>query len=326
MRDQNTNLPFEVTAEHDVSSIDQIWEWIDLWFYTPISIIWTDVRSRIGLAIVLLYLIMGTVGVVLIPPPELNEGPSLVGAFQTLKHPLGTTQVGRDLLALIVHSTPSMLKMITSGAIFATGVATIFGTVAGLKGGVIDRIIMTFTDIAIVLPGLPLIIVISIAFPPKSPWVIGVFLTINAWAGLARSLRSEVLSIRQESYIEAATAMDIPTHTIILKDVLPNIMPYILINFMQTARRVIFASVGLYFLGLLPYTNFNWGIILNRAYVNGGLVSTKVAHWIFVPIVAIGLLTFGLVFFAQGLDQLFNPRVRARHAKTINEDQPPQSR
>ena len=324
MSDRTTDLPFEVTAEQSISSMEQVWQWIDLWVYTPLSIIWTDVRSRIGLGIVLLYLLMGTVGVMVVAPPELNEGPELLGPFQSLEYPLGTTMVGRDLFALIVHSTPAMLKMITSGAIFATGVATILGTVSGYKGGFIDRAIMTFTDIAIVIPGLPLIIVISIAFPPKSPWIIGIVLTINAWAGLARSLRSEVLSIRQASYIEAANAMDIRTHTIITRNILPNIMPYILINFMQTARRVIFASVGLYFLGLLPYTNLNWGIILNRAYINGGLVSPNVSHWIFAPIIAIGLLTFGLVFFSQGLDQLFNPRVRARHAKTIKEEQPHQ--
>ena len=322
MSDRTAQQPFEARSEYEVTWIDKVRQWFDLWVYSPISIIWDDARTRISLSIITLYLLMGTIGVIVVQPPSLNEGPRLVQPFVSLEYPLGTTSFGRDLFALIVHSTPAMLKMITSGAVFATSVAVIMGTVSGYKRGLIDSVVMTITDIAMVIPGLPLIIVISIAFPPKNPFMVGIILTINAWAGLARSIRSEVLSIREESYVEASSIMGIPTSSIIMKDILPNIMPYVLVNFMQSARSVIFASVGLYFLGLLPYTTLNWGVILNRAYTQGGLTSDSAGHWLVFPILTIGLLTFSLVLFAQGLDRVFSPRIRARHSRTVNDQGP----
>ena len=322
MSDQNqtSTASFETVSDYEETRKDRAKAVFDLWVYSPMSIIMDDIRTQIGLAIIVFYVLMGTVGVVIIDPPVLNENPRLIGAFRTLEYPLGTTQQGRDLLELIVHSTPPMLKMIVSGAVFATVIAVVLGTLSGFKRGTADQVIMTLTDIALVIPGLPLIIVVSIAFPPRNPYMVGIILTINAWAGLARSIRSEVLSIREKDYVEASTILGIPTSIIILKDILPNVMPYVLMNFMQAARNVIFASVGLYFLGLLPYTNLNWGVILNRAYEQGALTSAVGAHWLLIPVFTIGLLTFGLVFFAQGLDRIFNPRVRARHSRTASTD------
>jgi len=111
--------------------------------------------------------------------------------------------------------------------------------------------------------------------------------------------------------------MGLSTSSIILKDILPNIMPYVLINFMQAGRNVIFASVGLYYLGLLPFSALNWGVILNNAQKAGALNGFHALHWIIVPIVTISGLVFALVYFSQGLDRIFNPRIRARHAKTV---------
>jgi peptide/nickel transport system permease protein len=325
MSDETKSTPFETRSSSQETRLDRAKATFDLWIYSPFSIIMSDIRTQIGLAIITFYILMGTVGVIVVNPPELNEGPRLLGMFQSLDFPLGTTRQGRDLLELTVHSTPPMLKMILSGAVFATTVAVLVGTFSGFLGGSVDRVLMTISDIAMVIPGLPLIIVISIAFPPKNPYIVGILLTINAWAGLARSIRSEVLTIREMDYVEASKILGIPTRVIILKDILPNVMPYVLMNFMQAARNVIFASVGLYFLGLLPYTNLNWGVILNRAYQQGALTSVESAHWVFVPIVTITMLTFGLVYFAQGLDQIFNPRVRARHAKTVEDESIPEN-
>ena len=325
MSDKTESVPFETVSGYEETHLDRLRATFDLWVYSPFSIIMDDIRTRIGISIIVFYILMGTVGVLIVDPPVLNQGPRLVGAFQSLEYPLGTTQQGRDLLGLIVHSTPPMLKMILSGAVFATSVAIVMGTLSGFKGGTVDRVLMTMTDIAMVIPGLPLIIVIGLAFPPKDPFMVGIVLTINAWAGLARSIRSEVLTIREMDYVEASAILGIPTRIIILKDILPNVMPYVLMNFMQAARNVIFASVGLYFLGLLPYTNLNWGVILNRAYQQGALTSSDAAHWILIPILTIGTLTFGLVYFAQGLDQIFNPRVRARHARTVQDESVPDS-
>lgn len=320
VKDDQSELPFEATADVNVTRWGRVWHFVDVWVTSPARIVWEDFRTRVGLLILMVYILMGTVGVVVYPVPKLNAGPRLVGAFQNPNYILGTTTTGQDLLGLMIHSTPFMLKMVIAGAVFTTVMSVVIGTVSGYKRGRTDQVLMGLSDIALVIPGLPLVIVLSIAIQPEDPFVVGVLLTINGWAGLARSVRSEVISLRNEAYIEASSVMGLSTASIILKDILPNIMPYVLINFMQAGRNVIFASVGLYYLGLLPFSALNWGVILNTAQKSGALNGFHALHWIIVPIVTISGLVFALVYFSQGLDRIFNPRIRARHAKTVETD------
>lgn len=311
-------LPFEVTSEAKLTRSERWQVFLDRSLLTPLRVVWSDLRSRIAVLILLGYVFMGTAGVRLVEPTSLNDGPRTVVPFLSLEHPLGTTGLGEDLLALIVHSTPSMFKMIIGGAVFSVTMATIIGTFSGYVGGSrLDRVLMFITDVALTIPGLPLVIVIAAIFEPRDPFIVGVLLTVNAWAGLARALRSEVLSIRRSEYVEASKAMDISLPRLLMKDILPDVMPYILINFANSARAVIFASVALYFLGVLPITSLNWGVILNDA-PTSALQEPGTVHWILVPLAAIMGLSIGLVLLAQGADRLFNPRVRARHAKTIS--------
>ncbi|WP_190303833.1 ABC transporter permease [Haladaptatus sp. R4] len=316
-----SDLPFEQLSPDTMTRGERYRSTIQEWVIAPIQIIWSDRRARVGSIIILFYILMGTVGVMLVPPTQPGDGAQLIKPFQNFAHPLGTDNLGDDLLARTIHATPAMLEMITAGALFTTVLATIVGALSGYKGGNIDRILMTITDILITIPGLPLVIVIAVILNPKEPWMVGIILTINAWAGLARAIRSQVLTLRNESFVEASRLMGISTPTIILKDIVPGLMPYITVNFVNSARGVIFSSVALYFLGILPFTNRNWGVMLNLAYSTGGaLYSINIIHWLLVPMITIILLSLGLILFAQGTDRIFNPRVRARHM-TVNTEQ-----
>nr|WP_303650250.1 ABC transporter permease [Halalkalicoccus sp. NIPERK01] len=200
--------------------------------------------------------------------------------------------------------------------------ATVIGTTSGYKGGLVDSVLMTLTDVLLTIPGLPLVIVLAGVLPiAGNPYAIGVLLSINAWAGLARALRSQVLTLRDAEYVEASRIMGISTPKILSADIVPNLMPYITMNFVQQARAVIFGSVGLYFLGILPYNRTNWGVMMNDAVRQAGATSSATAfHWLLMPMLAVILLSMGLTLFAQSADRLFNPRVRARHAKTVGGD------
>lgn len=306
--------PFKTVSTQPINRRERYALFIREWLIAPFLIIWGDWRARLGGFIILFYVLMGTVGVRIVDEPRVGEGPRFAQPFQTWAHPLGTDLNGNDLLAQTVHATPPMLEMIAAGAVFTTVLATAVGTLSGYKGGFVDRVLMTLTDILLTIPGLPLVIVLALVLDPRQPWVVGVILTINAWAGLARAIRSQVLTIRETAYIEASRLMGIPTRHILLKDITPGLMPYILVNFVNSARTIIFASVALYFLGILPDTFLNWGVMMNYAYSLGGALYTPAtAHWLFVPLVTIVILSFGLILFAQGTDRVFNPRVRARH-------------
>lgn len=290
------------------------------WMVAPFRVLWSDWRARIGLLIVLCYLFAGTVGTVIVEPTYTNQAPKLIQPLQNAAYPLGTDQLGQDLFARAVHATPAMLIMITSGGVLTTVFGTVVGTVSGYRGGFVDAILTQITDIVLNIPGLPLLVVLSAILEPREPWAVGVLLSVNAWAGLARSIRSEVLTLRDAGYVESSRLMGVSRSSIILRDILPNIMPFVLVNFVAAARNIIFASVGLYFLGILPFSNQNWGVMLNAAYEAGALLSNRMTHWLLVPMVAIILLSTGLILLSQGLDRVFNPRVRARHIKTGGDD------
>lgn len=292
------------------------WRLFDEYVRAPFLILWSDWRSRAGIIILATYLLMGTVGTMMVEVPYNNQAELYITPFENLQYPLGTDGTGQDLVGLIVHATPDMLVMIIAGSVFSTVMAAIVGTVAGYKGGALDRILMVITDAMIAIPGLALVIVLAALIEPRNPAVVGIVLSSHVWAGLARSLRSQVLTLREDAYVEASRIMGISTPAIVGKDILPNLMPYILINFVNSARNVIFNSVGLYFLGVLPYTNLNWGVVLNQAYNSPALHSLELMYYIFVPLITIVLISFGLILLSQGFDRIFNPRIRAKHTKT----------
>ena len=318
-----TESVFETPETGGRSRTERLRQRYDLYVRSPLRVIWSDWRTRIGLTILVVYLLAGTVGVVLVEPPSTNQGPLHLQPFRSMAHPLGTDGLGQDMLSLLVHATPPMLEMMISGGVFATGVATVLGTLAGYRAGRVDSALTTVMDMATAIPGLPLAIVVAVIIQPKAPWVVGIVLTINVWAGLARSIRSQVLTLRETNYVEASRAMNVRTPTILARDIVPNIMPYVTINFVNAGRIVVFSSVALYFLGVLPFTNTHWGVTMNRAYRNSGaLYSWDLAYTLLEPMFAIVLLSLGLVLLSQGADRMFNPRVRARESATIEGEEP----
>lgn len=305
--------PFRTKAEVQETRGDRYRKLFNGYVVTPFSILRDDWRAIVGISIVSLYVFMATVLSPLIEPTETADGPQYVPPFTNWQYPLGTNQLGEDLLAQAVHSTGPLLIMMFSGAVFTVVLGLFFGLLSGYKGGMFDTILSSITDVFLNIPGLPLIIVLSILLEPSNPIVIGVILSVAAWAGLARSVRSQVLTIRNESFVEASRAMDISTPTILTKEILPRLMPYVMVNFVNAARNILFSVVALYYLGVLPFSQTNWGVMLNQAYNAGAVYRMQAVHWLLIPMIAITGISIGLILLAQSLDRVFNPRVRARN-------------
>ena len=316
----NVNSPFEVVSQYEETRRDRYRKLYDAYIHAPIAIIRRDRRAQIGFTILLVYVLMGTLGTVFIEPTKVAEGPALVKPFQNWQYPLGTDKMGRDLLSQVVNATQTMLKMITSGALFTVVVGTVVGGIAGYKGGRADTVLSSITDIFINIPAFPLVMALALLLDISgNPYVIGILLCIASWGGLARAIRSQVLTLRGEAFVEAARAMGISTPTIVFKEIIPHLMPYVVINLTNAARRVIFEAVALYYLGVLPYEDLNWGTTLKQAYDAKAHIRPEALHWFLVPMAAIVFISIGLILLGQSLDRVFNPRVRARHEKTTAE-------
>jgi peptide/nickel transport system permease protein len=171
-------------------------------------------------------------------------------------------------------------------------------------------VLMRAADVFLTIPGLPLVIVIASIIRTPSPFVLAAIIAVTAWAGLARAVRSQALSLRTADFIEAAKVQGLPLRNIVGRQLLPNVGPYVAISFLLTVTGAIYAEVGLFLLGVAPVSGTNWGIMINLAMGNGALYTNKSELYLFSPMAAIVFLQVALVFFARALDKLFNPRLR----------------
>ncbi len=306
------DIPLDSVSVEDVSRWDRVAQQLRGYWETFL-LAWSDWRFKAGLLILSGFVFAGTIGTLLVEAPTYQDGGKWDSPTYVGENPLGTDQFGQDILALLVHATPDMLLMLAGGAVFATGIGAFVGIVSGYKGGRADEVLMTLTDTAMMIPGLPLIIIVGAIWEPTSPILVGILVSINAWAGTARSLRSQVLTIREEAYVEASRIMGVSTGSILRKDITPQLLPLILVNFVMSGRGVIFNSVALYFLGVLPVEGVNWGVMLEKAYNAGAVTSSELFYTVLWPLLTIVLLSWGLIMLSQGLDRVVNVRVRDRH-------------
>jgi len=278
--------------------------------YEPFVIIRRNKRAFVGLIILVIFALMATVGPDLVP---LDTTQRFEKRFQwpSLEHPLGTDHVGRDTFQQIVHGSRDVLLTAFLAAIFTTGVAILIGMLAGLQGGMVDAVLMLMTNVILTVPSFPVMMIIAVVFKVRDPASLGLLLSIWTWGGLARAIRSQILSLKEREFIEAARALGLSTFHVVFRELLPNVMPYVAINFFTLMRWAITASVGLMFLGLIPFKATNWGMMLNfAAWQAGAIYVPKALFYFGSPMACIILFQLGAFFFASGLDEVVNPRLR----------------
>jgi peptide/nickel transport system permease protein len=197
---------------------------------------------------------------------------------------------------------------------FATGVvATVISVVVGLAGGYfggwIDDVLSLFTNIFLVLPGLPLAIVLAAFSPQKGPLTIGFVTVITGWSWGARVLRSQTLSMRNRDFVEAAKASGESSMRIIFFEILPNEIAIVAAELLGTIIYAILAETGLEYLGLGDVTTVSWGTMFYWA-GNNDAILLGAWWWIIPPGLCIALLGAGLAFINFGIDEIANPRLR----------------
>jgi peptide/nickel transport system permease protein len=197
-------------------------------------------------------------------------------------------------------------------AIITIVVGVVVGLVSGYVGGFADSVIMRVTDVFLTIPGLPLIIIIAAIVHTTNPFVLALILSVTAWPGLARAIRSQALSLRSSDFIEAAKVQGLGLGNVVGRQLLPNVGPYVAIHFLLGITGAIYAQVGLFLLGIAPISGTNWGIMINLAMSQGALYTPGSALYLFSPMVAIVVLQVAFVFFSRALDSVFNPRLRVQ--------------
>lgn len=267
-------------------------------------------KALFGTVILLFFILMAVVGPSIVP---LDLTPNFLERFQlpSMKHPLGTDFMGRDIFQQLVHGSRDVMITAFLGGTFAVLLGVTIGSVAGFGGRYIDTILMRIVDIFLTVPSFPVMMILAASFRVSDPVSIGLILAVWAWPGLARDVRSQILSLKQREFVEAAKLLKLGTAHILFNELMPNLMPYIAVNLVRLVRGALTASVGLMFLGLIPYSPTNWGMMLNLAiFQTGAIYVPRGFFYILAPMGSIILFQYGALCFAQGLEEWFNPRLR----------------
>ncbi|MFC4619199.1 ABC transporter permease [Camelliibacillus cellulosilyticus] len=264
----------------------------------------------VGFLIILMFTLMAIAGPWFYPK-ELPIDPNAIYAPISWKFPLGTDFEGTSNLALIITGARYVLFAAAMGALFTVIIGTIMGLVAGYYAGWSDSIIMRITDFFLTVPSFPLLVVLSTVWNFSQPIAMGFVLGITSWGGLARAVRSQTLSLRERGFIEASRGLGLSPFYILFREILPNIGSYIGMNLLTAVTGCIYAEVGLFFLGVVPFHVNNWGVMLNLAVFSAGAMSSAAAlPYLLSPLVALLLLTLGIVLFLDAVDEMFNPRLK----------------
>lgn len=226
------------------------------------------------------------------------------------EHWLGTTRLGYDVFTRLIYGARVSLAVGFGAGLLITVIGTVLGIIAGYKGGVVDEIITFFTNMILVIPNLPLLLVLAAFIGQASPLVIAIILGFTSWAWGVRVTRSETMSIRQRDFVKSAEMLGEPQWRIMAFEIFPNLISIVGINFIGSVIFAVISEATLEFLGLGDPNTVSWGIMLYNAQNSSAL---SVGAWwdILTPCVALATLGLGLALINFAIDEIANPRLRS---------------
>jgi peptide/nickel transport system permease protein len=227
------------------------------------------------------------------------------------QHWLGTDDSGKDIWRQIVNGGRDVIYAAVVAAIISTIIAVTFGALAGFVGGWLDSVIVAITDIFLTIPRLPLLAVLATFIKLNNITFLGVLLGLLGWPFLLRAVRAQTFSLKERDYIEAARALDLGVGHIVFREMLPNMMTYIVISFTLGMTNAVYEQVALIFLGLVPFSESNWSVMINWGWNHGAMFFKNSIWYIMSPVVAIALLQLSIITMSRSLELVFNPRLRS---------------
>jgi len=236
--------------------------------------------------------LVGAVGPMFVGQPTRIVGPRLQPPCE--KYPLGTDALGRDVLAQVVHGIRNSLLVGLFAGLIAISIAMVLGILSGFMRGLVGEALATVINIFLVIPQIPLLLLVASAVRIRSMWLVATLIgTLIAWPAPARAIRSLALNIREREFIDLARISAKSSLRIAFGEVLPNILPYVFLQFGTTYASAIFTETGISLIGLGPTDRVTLGWILNQVLVMNAYV-VGAWWWFLFPGMVISLLVLSL--------------------------------
>lgn len=226
----------------------------------------------------------------------------------SFKHLFGTDFMGRDIFSQLLSGAQLAFLVGIVSSFLSVFLGTTVGLVSGYFGRWVDTLLMRFVDIIMTLPDLPLMVVIATVVGRLNIWVIIILISMFGWAGVARIIRSQVLSLRERPYVEAARVSGAGHIRIMFYHIGPNVLPLCFLYMTLGVSSAILSEAGLSFIGLGDASRTSWGMMLQWAFRQGNME----INWILPPGLCISFLSLSFYLVGKGLEEAIHPRLRSQ--------------
>lgn len=271
-----------------------------------------DALARAGLVIYAVFVVVALFAPLIAPygPQEViqENGFWLANEPPSSRFPLGTTNLGRDILSQLVYGSRTALLVGFSAAVAVALIGTLVGLVAGYYGGWVDALLMRTADVAFGIPFLPLVIILVAVLRPSIWNVVGA-IALLLWSSVARVIRSQVLVVKEKAFVVAARASGAGDLRLIFTHVAPSVLPLSFLYGSVAIGWAILTEASISFLGFGDPNNISWGFVLQDAFVSQAL-SRNAYHWFLPPGTLIMLTVMAGFFIGRGYEEILFPRLR----------------
>lgn len=271
-------------------------------------------KFRFGV-IVLAFLLVLAIAAPLIYRPIIGDvNPARPGAFgrwmpRSSDHPLGTDGHGRDLLADYLAGLRTTLQIGFLAGAVASAVGIVVGFFSAYKGGWVDSVLLTFTNMLIVIPSYPILVAIALVTPELGITAMALILAFFSWAYTARTIRAQVMTMKERPYVELAKVSGQSDVKIIFTEILPNLTPYLLMGFAFAVVGAMVSEVGLEAIGLGPSNIITLGLMINFAY-GWGVYSMGRLEVLLIPVGVLIMIFVAITMINRGMEEYLNPRLQ----------------
>lgn len=268
-------------------------------------------KSAIGFSIIMFFILVALIGPLLFKYDGLTSG-DLRFQAPSLKHLLGTDYLGRDVLQMLIDGAKGILMIAFFTGLFTVAIGVVIGISSALIGGIYDKFIQLLTNLLLTIPSFPILMILATIITIRDPLTFAIVLSVWSWPGLSRAIRAQVLSLKESDFIQICQVMNMKKSHIILKELMPNMAAYILINFIVIMRGAIIGSVGIMMLGVAALEPSNWGAMIFDIMNQGAFYVPNAYAYVLGPIFTIIFFQYGIIMLSNGLDQTFNPRLQTQ--------------
>jgi peptide/nickel transport system permease protein len=230
-------------------------------------------------------------------------------------HLLGTTSYGQDIYSQLIYGARQVLIIALAAGGFATVLSVLIGITAAYMGGIVDEVLSLCTNVVLILPTFPLMIILA-RYAGTSNWVMITVLVATGWSYGANQMRAQALSLRNRDFLEAARVRGERRAYIILFEMMPTMTSLIVANFLGSALYSVLAASGLQFIGLGNTASDSWGTMLYWANSQEALQAGN-AMWIVAPGLAIAVLSAAFALMNYAFDEIGNPALRPVRRKDL---------